>query len=114
MPTVDERLDAIEGLLPQLVARLGVSSRHPESAASKDAAPVLMTGAELRAKLRWGKDRFFAAVKSGRFVSLISVNASSARRPVYLRAKVDAWLSETPTLTLRAYRRLPARKKARE
>jgi hypothetical protein len=64
-----------------------------------------MTGAEFRKQLGWGKDRFFAAVKAGRFRDLISLNASSPRRPVYVRAKVEAFLSESPSLTLRARQR---------
>lgn len=64
--------------------------------------PAVLTGAQFRRLLRWGKDRFSAAVRSGRFTHLISVNASSRSRTVYVKAKVEAWLSETPASALRA------------
>lgn len=67
--------------------------------------PQIITGSEFRRLLGWGKDRFRAAVQSGRFTHLIAVNASSAARVVYVRAKVEAWLSETPVHALRAAQR---------
>lgn len=55
----------------------------------------VLTGPEFRRKLGWGKDRFYAAMHSGRFAHLVALNASSLHRTVYVRAKVDAWIAET-------------------
>jgi hypothetical protein len=68
--------------------------------ADQIAASDVLTGPEFRQKLRWGKDRFYAAVNSGRFTHLISVNASSAHRVLYVRAKVEAFVQETPALRM--------------
>lgn len=57
--------------------------------------PDVITGPEFRRRLRWGKDRFYAAMHSGRFAHLVALNASSPRRIVFVRAKVDAWIAET-------------------
>jgi predicted DNA-binding transcriptional regulator AlpA len=55
---------------------------------------LVITGPEFRHELGWGKDRFYAAAKSGRFAHLVSLNASSPGRIRYVRAKVEAWISE--------------------
>lgn len=59
------------------------------------AEPQVISGRQFRLMLGWGKDRFSAAVRSGRFDHLVSVNASSRSRTVYVKAKVEQWLSET-------------------
>lgn len=59
----------------------------------------VLTGPEFRKKLGWGKDRFYAAMHSGRFAHLVALNASSQHRTVYVRAKVDAWIAETSRVT---------------
>lgn len=68
------------------------------------AEPAVMTGAEFRQKLGWGKQRFYAAARSGRFAHLIAINASSEHRVVYVRAAVDRWIAETSRVNaLRAF-----------
>lgn len=57
---------------------------------------------EFRRKLGWGKNRFYAAARAGRFDAFIAVNLSTKRSVVYVRAKVDAWIAESPAVALRA------------
>lgn len=65
--------------------------------------PQVITGTQFRQLLGWGKDRFRDAVDAGRFSGLISINASSPARVVYVRAKVEAWIAQAPD-ALRASR----------
>lgn len=59
------------------------------------AQPQVISGAKFRRMLCWGKDRFSAAARSGRFDHLVSVHASSRTRTVYVLAKVEQWIAET-------------------
>lgn len=67
-------------------------------------ASDVITGPQFRRKLGWGKDRFYAAVKSGRFQHLISQNVSTPTRVVYVREKVDLWIRETASVFERRLR----------
>lgn len=61
----------------------------------QSAQPQVISGAQFRRMLCWGKDRFAAAARSGRFDHLISKNASSRHRTAYVLAKAEQWIAET-------------------
>lgn len=88
---------------------MALQSVHPRADRRHDVnqsrqEPDVITGSAFRRKLGWGKDRFSAALRAGRFTHLVAVNVSSRHRVVYVRAKVEAWLSETAPVALRASR----------
>ena len=56
------------------------------------------TGAEFQRALGWGKERFRAAVKSGRFDHLQSLHCSTPARIVYVKERCLAWIREAPSV----------------
>jgi hypothetical protein len=84
---------------PQDVLRPRHRPRRPRQLLGSE---QILSGTQFRKLLGWGTDKFAALVQSGRVDHLRSVNLSTARRVVYVRDKVLAWIQETPTLTLRA------------
>lgn len=79
----------------------GVDQLHHRHEQPRGLHADVLGAVEFRRKLGWGRDRFYAAKKAGRFDALIAKNLSTDRCVVYVRAKVDAWISESPAVGLR-------------